>query len=288
MKNFWLKSKKSFLFSLLALVCLITGVLAVKIINCTPGLRTVKNFLATAMQPVGKTLYIWGGGWNQEDAAAGKTAKHIGVWPQWEEFFNSQNSNYNFCDYAVSKNGVAKIPIPKYIPLGLDCSGYCGWVLYNTFHNKDMEGIGYVFPHTRRISNFVSKGWGTVIAPGDIKDFRAGDIMDKQGHVYIVIGQCSDGSVVLVHSSPPGVHICGTVTPSGNADSEAVRLASHYMRTYFPEFYNKFPQYKYVREAYYLTDFKQLRWNVNGVMKDPDRYTQMSASQVLKDLFNEK
>ena len=33
-------------------------------VPAVPGLKTVKNLLATAMLPVGRTLYIYGGGWN--------------------------------------------------------------------------------------------------------------------------------------------------------------------------------------------------------------------------------
>lgn len=93
-----------------------------------------------------------------------------------------------------------------------------------------MEGIGYVFPHAGRVSNFVDNNWGIAIDPEDIKNFKAGDIMDKPGHVYMVVCPCSDGSVVFVHSSPPGVHICGTVTPDGNKQSKAVALAKNYMK----------------------------------------------------------
>ena len=28
------------------------------------GKRTIKNYLAGALQPVGQALYVWGGGWN--------------------------------------------------------------------------------------------------------------------------------------------------------------------------------------------------------------------------------
>ena len=28
------------------------------------GSRTIKNYLAGALQPVGQALYVWGGGWN--------------------------------------------------------------------------------------------------------------------------------------------------------------------------------------------------------------------------------
>lgn len=287
MKKFLLKVKKVLLFSFVSLI-LPASVSAGRIPKSTPGFSTVKNFLATAMQPVGETLYIWGGGWNDEDTAASETARHIGVWPQWKEFFSSQDSSYDFCDYAISKDGQARTPIPEYLPLGLDCSGYRGWLLYNVFHNKDMEGIGYVFPHAVRIANFVDNNWGIVINPKDIQCFKAGDIMDKSGHVYMVVGPCSDGSVVFVHSSPPGVHICGTVTPDGNKQSKAAALAKSYMKKYYPEYDKKYSHHGYVRSRDYLTQYTQLRWNTEGTMKDPDCYTKMTAEQVLKNLFGEE
>ena len=36
-------------------------------VSGTPGVLTVRNFLATAMEPVGTTLYMFGGGWNWQD-----------------------------------------------------------------------------------------------------------------------------------------------------------------------------------------------------------------------------
>lgn len=264
------------------------NVSAKKIPECSPNVRTIKNVLATAMQPVGETLYIWGGGWNEEDTAAGASSKHIGVCPEWKAFFDKQDSSYNFCDYAVSHDDCAEKPIPEYISQGLDCSGYLGWVLRNVFQDKDIDDLGYVFPHTKRVSNFVDNHWGSAIKSTDIHNFAAGDIMDKPGHTYIVLGQCPDGSIVFIHSSPPGVHICGTVTPEGDADSEAVTLATHYMHKYYTSYDEKFSQYGYVRNTDYLTQYTQLRWALGaGDMTDPDGYTEMTAEQILKDLFSE-
>lgn len=39
------------------------------------GTSTIKNFLRTAMAPVGSTMYVWGGGWNKADTGAGTDAK---------------------------------------------------------------------------------------------------------------------------------------------------------------------------------------------------------------------
>ena len=53
--------------------------------------RTVKNLLKTAIKPVGKVLYVYGGGWNQEDNGAGRPAKTIGLYPLWQKFYDLQN-----------------------------------------------------------------------------------------------------------------------------------------------------------------------------------------------------
>ena len=46
--------------------------------------RTIKNFLANALLPVGKTLYVWGGGHNWSDA----TRK--GISPKWKQWYDSR------------------------------------------------------------------------------------------------------------------------------------------------------------------------------------------------------
>lgn len=285
MKKFLLKVKKAVSFLCVSLI-LTSNVFAGKVPDCTPGLSTIKNFLATAMQPVGETLYIWGGGHDCKAAPVCKAARHIGVWPQWKEFFNSQDQNYDFRNYAICKDGKVVDSNPTCLSLGLDCSGYRGWVLYNVFHSKNMESIGYVV-YSGNTECFINNNWGTSINPKDIKSFKAGDVMAKQGHTYIVIGQCSDGSIVLVHSSRCGVHICGTVTPDGNERSKAVALAESYMKKYYTEYDKRYSRYGYMRDGDYLTQYTQLRWDTKGVMKDPDHYTEMNAEQVLKSLFGE-
>lgn len=51
-----------------------------------PGKQTLLNFLITAKAPLGHTMYVWGGGWNEEDTAAGEEARSIGESPRWQEF----------------------------------------------------------------------------------------------------------------------------------------------------------------------------------------------------------
>lgn len=48
---------------------------------------TLKTLLLTALEPVGSTMYVWGGGWNKADTGAGIEAVSIGVTSKWKAFF---------------------------------------------------------------------------------------------------------------------------------------------------------------------------------------------------------
>ena len=237
-----------------------------------PGEKTLKNFLNTALEPVGTTLYVFGGGWNKEDSGAGEEARSIGLDPRWKAFFESQDASYDYRDYRY------------YLGYGLDCSGYVGWTLYNTVETENGKP-GYVMSSTKMARNFSGRGWGTLTEAKDVKDYRAGDIMSTSGHVWICIGGCDDGSVVLLHSSPPGVAVTGTVTPSGKKDSEAVKLASAYMKKYFPRWYQRYPNN--YRGISYLTEYEQMRWTLDGtgLLTDPDGYASMTPREILEDLL---
>lgn len=235
---------------------------------------TLKEFLQIALQPVGSTMYVWGGGWGA-DEGGNIDARTIGVSPQWKKFFNRQNASYNYQNTRYQARD------------GLDCSGYVGWAIYNAFNTKSGNS-GYVYLAQRMTTVFSQKGWGVYTAASGVKNYRAGDIMSTSaGHVYIVLGTCSDGSVVFVHSSPSGVQINGTYTRSGNPNSKAVQLAAKYMKKYYPKWYAKFP--KCSRGTSYLTSYSRMRWNLKGncMMSDPEGYAEKNAAQILKDLFGE-
>lgn len=241
------------------------------------GSSTIKNFLKTAIAPVGSTMYVWGGGWNKEDTAAGPDAKRIGLSPAWRTFAKTKKKSYNYRNYRYQ------------IHNGLDCSGYVGWCVYNVMNTKKNRK-GYVYSASKQAKTFSKLGFGTYRPAKKVTDYQAGDIMSSTckccGHVWIVIGQCSDGSVVLVHSSPSGVQICGTVTPSGKKSSKAYKLAKKYMKKYYSAWYKKYP--KVDRGSTYLSHYGQMRWKTAGenlVLSDPDGYQDMSAEEVLKDLF---
>ena len=44
-------------------------------------------------------MYIWGGGWNEEDTGAGVEATRLGLAPAWVEFTSQQDSSYDYEDH---------------------------------------------------------------------------------------------------------------------------------------------------------------------------------------------
>lgn len=238
--------------------------------------RTIKNFLLGALQPVGNTLYVWGGGWAQP------TATYIGIHPKWKAWFNSQSGSYNFANYQdLSVATRAK---------GLDCSGFVGWSTYQIMETRSGVGSGYVAEASTIASVYASRGYGKLrsqanLSKGNYADqFRAGDVGSMAGHTFIVLGQCSDGSVVIVHSTPPCVQINGTCTPSGGWDSEAITLAKRYMNQYYPSLVRKFNLSCSVGSSY-IRGSNTMRW-YRKTLADPDGYEKKTAGQILEDIFS--
>ena len=237
--------------------------------------KTVKDFIETLLQPVGTTMYIYGGGWNEADTGAGKEARTLGLSPKWAEFAAKQTSSYNHKDY----NYKADVSV---IHLGLDCTGYGGWALYNVLETKNNRP-GYVDYDNKVLERLQGQGFGSLTPAPSVSDYKPGDIMNNDEHMWIVVGSCDDGSVVLLHSSPPGVQISGTATPSGDKNSQANVLATYYMKKYYSSWYQRFPDSS--RGASYLSGYDQYRWNGKKGLTDPDGYLSMSAYMVLKDIF---
>lgn len=145
---------------------------------------------------------------------------------------------------------------------------------------------------------FSDKGFGEYIQYQDITDYKPGDIMSGETlrRVWICIGECEDKSVLFLHSSYQGVHICGTTTPDGNEDSIAYNLAKKYMEKYYNDYYSRYPVFKdktddeeickqFIRDTDYLTKYNQMRLSI---LEDPDNYIRMTPEDILKDLFCEK
>jgi glucan-binding YG repeat protein len=232
--------------------------------------RTIKNYLAGAIQPVGQALYVWGGGWNDSTL--------IGVSSTWKQFYDSQSSSYDYNNYRdLSASTRAK---------GLDCSGFVGWAAYQVMQTKSGVGSGYTVVSGDIGSYYVSLGWGSIVTQSALSSsswtLKPGDVGYNSGHTWIVIGQCSDKSVVIVHSTPnAGCQIAGTPTPSGDYSSEAAALAKKYMSK-FSGYY----KYNYnTTTGNYIRNGNYLRWN-SATLSDPDGYSSMTADEILADLFS--
>lgn len=264
-------------------------------VSGTPGLKTLKNFLVTAMEPVGTTLYVYGGAWDWQDTASSNQATTIGLPQSWVDFFQSQNANYNYKNPVQANSYYPFDRWNQYYYAGADCSGYVGWAVYNTM-NTQSSGTGYVFKSTAVAQQFANLGWGTKTQNIQRYGFKPGDIMSMNGHVWICLGTCDDGSVVILHSTPSksvNGQSGGGVQINGIGDSEncqAVQLARTYMSRYFPTWYSRYHNV-YKNYASY-TSFSgntagKFSWTINGVLSDPDGYISMKADDILADLFGE-
>ena len=176
-----------------------------------PDTVSILDFLKVAVQPVGSTMYVWGGGWNEEDTGAGIEAVTLGVSPQWAIFAAQQGSGYDMDDTRYQ------------IHDGLDCSGYVGWAVYNVLETENGRP-GYVMASTKMAQTYADMGLGTYIPASEMTTWQAGDIMSMKGHVWIVVGQCDDGSVLFLHASPPGVMFSGTKLADGQLVTSGGRV----------------------------------------------------------------
>lgn len=220
--------------------------------DAAPG-PDLSDLIDTALEPLGNTMYVWGGGWNEEDTGAGIEAITMGTSPRWAQFAAMQDATY---DFTKTKHQIHD---------GLDCSGYIGWMLYNIFPNGD---TGYVMNSGDMAITLSSYGWGSYSPVQYVTDWRTGDIMSMQRHVWMVLTECDDGSVLLIHSSPPGVRICGTAPPGISKEcldepnrphSSAEQLATQIMSENYPDWYSRYPGCSVSYD--YLTSSSQFRWS---------------------------
>ncbi len=263
----------------------------------TPGEKTVKNLLKTALMPVGSTLYMYGGGWNWQDTGAGTQTRMIGVPAEWWQFYRTHAYDYTY------RTGTADSFYPyggfnEYYYAGLDCSGYLGWTLYNTFETTNGKN-GYVTKSTAFAESLAARGWGTLsrnmyAENGSMPDLAPGDVVSMKGHVWLSLGTCKDGSVLLAHSIPSvsrsgkkggGVQLSAIGT---GANCEAYRLADSFMRSYCPAWYQYYAPQLISPSAYLTASATQggrFRWNIsgaNGGLTDPDGISGMTPGQVLE------
>lgn len=282
-------------------------------VSGTPGLKTLKNFIATALEPVGTALYVYGGAWNWQDDGSSNQATTIGLSQSWIDFFQSHDANYTYkiTDKDGNSSDFAHSYYPngewnQYYSAGIDCSGYVGWVLYN-LTNAASGNSGYVASSRTMAKACADRGWGiwtkAFNAPTDHagSDFHVGDIFSMNGHVWISLGTCDDGSIVIMHSTPSdsktgqpggGVQI-SALNPKNPTDKncEAYQLTSRYMTTYYPAWSSR---YDAALKNYtdYTTFSKEtagkFTWDVSGsgLLSDPDGYANMTPAQILADLYS--
>lgn len=236
------------------------------------GTKTLRNYLLESMRSIGVTDYVLGGGWQPP--------------------------------YCTSKT----------VPAEMDCSGFVGWATYQIMGKTPHLGYnGYVIKSYDLASTYADFGWGknyghVALSKNGYKGrFKAGDIISRKfylpgqskayGHTWIVVGQCSDGSYVLVHCSPPCTQLAGTPDPATNrADSEAINLAKTYMHRYYKETLDSHyicedppTSRTWATDLYsYVTDeaIYSFRWS-GSVLSDPDGFKNKNAAQILKSLFGE-
>ena len=267
----------------------------------TPGERTVKNLLKTALSPVGVCLYVFGGGWDWQDEAAGPQSRSLGVQKSWTDFFFSVDENYTYRDPEgdESRRDKTKSYCPfgefnEYYYAGLDCAGYLGWTAYNVMHTVSGEE-GYVFGGTATAQSFSALGWGTFTQDFKKEDLKPGDVVSINGHVWMLVGRCEDGSLVIAHASPtrsvtenPG----GGVQLSALGESESCRawtLLNEYVNLFYPDWAARY-RVRLIDYAYYTSftgDVAGLfSWNVPETLSDPEGVRDMSAEEILSLLFD--
>ncbi len=281
------------------------------VVKGTPGERTVRNFLKTALMPAGTTLYIYGGGWDWQDEGASLSTRSLGVSPDWVRFFEENDAGYTFKEKDGDKANTD--PEHSYYPYGgyneyyyagLDCTGYVGWTLYNTFETEDVKA-GFVGGSTGMAQKLSERGWGEwtqdIKAPDGKNGYemKPGDIMSINGHVWIALGTCKDGSVVILHSTPSmsvngqpggGVQISAVGT---DETCEAYRLADAYSSKYYPRWRERYPVYLCSPDRYFTFEggkAGRFSWNTDASsagLSDPDGLRDLPVEEVLKLLFEE-
>ena len=281
------------------------------VVSGTPGKRTVLNFIQTALMPVGTTLYVFGGGWDWQDTGSSIQSRTIGVSDDWVKFFSEQDVNYTFRD--KDDDPEKRDPKTSYYPFGgfneyyyagLDCSGFVGWTLYNTM-NTESGKEGYVVSSTK-MAKKLSETYGYGDYSGTLGDqdpdgykLRPGDVVSLKGHVWISLGTCDDGSVVIVHSTngyksktgqPGGGVAIGAI--GYTKDCQAYQLASRYMTEYYPEWCSRYDLTLSDPDHYLKIEGDtagRFTWNTSSSegLSDPDGVQNMKPDQVLKICFGE-
>ena len=285
-------------------------------INYTSGLKTLKNFISTAFQPLGTTLYVFGGGWDFQDVGTSNEGRTIGISANWLKFFDDQNINYTYKDENNKNESYYPFgSFNEYYYAGLDCSGFVGWTIYNNLYDKNLSYDGFVTYAKSIAKNLENKNYGKWMHTVEgstfenpnyellAKELKVGDILSTRGHVMIVLGKCKDGSFIIIHSTPsnsltgyPGGGVqLSAVNPNKSLDKscEAYDLCTKYMKKYFHKWSERYEAIVVATETVFNFDDETpetgiFHWDIeNGKITDPDDYTNKFAKEILEDLFGE-
>ena len=282
-------------------------------VTATPGEKTLKNFLATALAPVGTALYVYGGGWDWQDGsgyASSNQSMTIGLPQEWIDFFQANDETYHFKQTDASGSYANSVYTSnrgwnQYYWAGIDCSGYVGWVTWNTLHTENgVKGVdeGYVGSSTSQAKNMAQKGWGT-LDQGDVDadgkhtyanaTFNVGDVFSMNGHVWICLGTCEDGSILFAHSTPNTSNGAGAqLSAIGESkDCQAYQLASYYMETYYPQWGERYDALLMSFTGYTNTtgsNAGKFTWDLeNGILTDEEGFAAMTPVEIMGELYGD-
>lgn len=194
-----------------------------------PGRRTVLNLLRTAMQPMGTTLYIYGGGWNEQDTGADVAAVRRSPLRRGALSFSRKTpptttAAFSTPGFAAADSTARDTSAGRSAPR---CTA-----------NPKTRVTSAPRPKWRACS--AARGLGTLLRSPT--DFLPGDVFSMSGHVWLCVGACRDGSLVIAHSSPTpdrtgtgrggGVQLSAIPACDSRPRCEAFDLARHYMRRF--------------------------------------------------------
>ena len=271
-------------------------------LNPVAGERTLTNFLRIALSAVGHALYIYGGAWDYQDVGSSNQARSIGVADSWIQFFYEQDGKYNYKNTTQASSYYPFGAYNEYYYAGVDCSGFVGWVMYNLM-NTTSGNEGFVMSANKMAKTFSERGFGTYTttysAPtSGTSDFKPGDIISCTGHVWICLGVCDDGSMVIIHSTPSqsksgyngGGAQLGAIGNDQNC--QAYKLADSYNKKYYPDWSSRYDTSLKSYSTYLArgnTNNGKFSWyiNDNGVL-DPDSLINKKPAEILKIIFNEE
>lgn len=261
-------------------------------ITPTPGSRTIKNLIKSALNACGTTMYIYGGAWNWQDDGSSPQSTTIGVPESWKTFFQMHKEPFIYKEERnPSRSFYPHHGYNEYYYAGADCSGFISWAVYNVMNTKS-GGEGYVTASSRLARSLAQEhGLGTFSRDISRDDFLPGDIFSMKGHVWMCLGKAKDGSLVIIHSTVDGSLGSGIQISalSDSQDCEAYRLAQTHMQQYYPEWSTRFnavcrdiDQYTAMESE----DCGRFRWTISeDGLEDPEGYLSMTAEEILSDLY---